>query len=112
MMNITLPTINSYRNMNKLPMMSWNNTLESTATQWVAICPKVSTTTYRMIHYTQGEAAVYLPKVVQNAINVWVNEQIANKQLAWVGTQQVGCSIFFCPNMFMAFGCVYSPPYM
>lgn len=112
MRNMSLPTINSYRNLNKLPILSWSKTLESTATQWVEQCPTVSATTYRMIHYTLGEAAMYLPKVVQNAINVWVNEQIASKQLAWAGTQQVGCSIYFCPNTLMVFGCVYSPPYM
>lgn len=112
MINMTLPSINEYRAMNQLPLLSWSKSLETTASQWVAKCPTTSMTTHHMIHVEKGEAAMYLPKVVQNAVIAWANEEIANKQLTWPRTVAIGCSIYSCfEGSILVLGCVFTPPY-
>lgn len=115
MMNVTLPSINDFRVMNRLPEITWNKTLETTAEQWIAGCPTHSPLFSHMIHITHEEEAFYLPKVVKNAINQWANDEVTNKQLMWDGTRYIGCAISTCQhsmNVVIALGCVYSPIYM
>lgn len=101
--------------MNNLPKLVWNDILETSASQLVRMCPKQSTIFNQMVFIARGENAIYLPKVVKSAINQWANEEIANKQLTWTKTQQIGCAISTCKyslEQAVTICCVYSPLYM
>lgn len=115
MMNLTLPSLNDYRVNNNLPKLVWNDILETSASQMVRICPKQSNIFNQMVFIARGENAIYLPKVVKNAINHWANEEVSNKQLTWSQTQQVGCAISTCKyslEQAVTLCCVFSPLYM